>query len=232
MKVNRKIWDIALNIFYPPKCPGCGCAIYMNEVLCEDCRKIIKRADNMAVVYRGKNSEDQIVKSYCISPFYYGGKIGDAIKGFKFDEKTYFSNSFALCILHMMQKNYKDKKFDIITFVPSSKKRQQEANFINHAKIIAKSLSMFSNIKFESLLERIKDSEIQHRLSAAKRRENVRGAYIAINRSMVSSKSILLVDDVVTTQSTLNEICEVLYENGANEVNCATVAMTPLKNIN
>ena len=62
--------------------------------------------------------------------------------------------------------------------------------------------------------------------SAEKRRANIAGAYRAADPELVQGKRILLIDDIITTGSTLSECARTLREAGAAEVLCAAVART------
>ena len=74
------------------------------------------------------------------------------------------------------------------------------------------------------LLERNRDTKAQSLLNRDERLKNVRGAFSVINPHMVNRKNILLVDDILTTGSTLNECARVLKESGAAFVAAAVVA--------
>ena len=63
-----------------------------------------------------------------------------------------------------------------------------------------------------------KKIKIQKELSKEERRENIKGAFKIINSNLVYKKRILLIDDVMTTGSTINECKRVLIEAGASEV--------------
>lgn len=71
------------------------------------------------------------------------------------------------------------------------------------------------------LLIKTRPTEKQHRLSAAERRTNLRGAFAA--SEAVCGKSILLVDDIFTTGSTVSECAGALHAAGAKSVSVLTV---------
>ena len=74
------------------------------------------------------------------------------------------------------------------------------------------------------LLIKTRPTEKQHRLSAAERRTNLRGAFAA--SEAVCGKSILLVDDIFTTGSTVSECAAALHAVGAKSVSVLTVLRT------
>jgi ComF family protein len=73
-------------------------------------------------------------------------------------------------------------------------------------------------------LMRIRDTQSQTGLTRHQRRENVRGAFVAVEPSQIAGKTVLLVDDVFTTGTTVSECAKVLRRAGAEKVYVATVA--------
>ncbi len=73
-------------------------------------------------------------------------------------------------------------------------------------------------------LMRIRDTQSQTGLTRHQRRENVRGAFVAVEPSQIAGKTVLLVDDVYTTGTTVSECAKVLRRAGAEKVYVATVA--------
>ncbi len=78
-----------------------------------------------------------------------------------------------------------------------------------------------------TILEKKRETKPQKRMTRKERAENVKGAYGVKNRSLVRGKIAVLVDDVLTTGSTGNEIAERLYKAGAREVYFLVVAAVP-----
>lgn len=124
-------------------------------------------------------------------------------------------------------------------FVPiplhSSKYR---ARGYNQSEILAKELGKRLNIKTFELLKRVKDTKSQYGLKVKDRKENIKGAF-AINSSLITHKQslrsddlnlelkntgVFLVDDIVTTGSTLLEAANILKRNGAKRVYGITLA--------
>ena len=77
-------------------------------------------------------------------------------------------------------------------------------------------------------LLRVRWTEPQVNLSAVERRENVKGAFVVSNNAVVNDKRIMLIDDVLTTGSTVDECARVLKKAGAAEVVVVTVARAVL----
>jgi len=96
----------------------------------------------------------------------------------------------------------------------------------NQAEILAGRLAEKFNLKAKNLLERIRNTKSQFKLKKEERRENVKNAFEIKSKGLkdLREKSIFLVDDVLTTGSTLLEAANVLKRNGAKKVYGITLA--------
>ena len=114
---------------------------------------------------------------------------------------------------------------DLIVGIPLHPKRRRKRGF-NHADAIARRIALVLERPWSSTaLERVRDTKAQANLVGRERRENVRGAFRARSR-LASTARIWLVDDVLTTGSTLDAASEALLEAGAFEVRALTLAAT------
>jgi ComF family protein len=109
----------------------------------------------------------------------------------------------------------------------SSKRRQRR---FNQADLIAReALKKLAQDDFEfagKVLVRVKPTVSQIGLTRPQRRENMRGAFRVVHPNRVKGRSILLVDDVLTTGTTASECARVLRKAGAGQVWVATAART------
>jgi len=117
---------------------------------------------------------------------------------------------------------------DIIIPVPLHKKRLQQRGY-NQALLLAHYLLPGQKQDIaKSILKRTRQTPPQTSLSGKERRENIKGAFDLGERAMVANKKILLIDDVFTTGSTLNECAKVLKKHGARTVQALTLARVPV----
>lgn len=220
----KDVFSFILNLIYPNKCVLCDKIIVRNkEYICGTCKKNLKSNTKIRYLKVITDSKSKIVK--CISPFKYTGDIKNAIWRFKFRGYKNYSEFFAKMIAEEIQNNFKDIKFDYITFVPLRKDRKRDRGY-NQAECLAVDLSSRINVPCKDLLVKVKKTEIQHTLSLVYRLENVKGAFdVKLEEKMnVKNKNILLCDDIITSGSTLSECVKTLIENGAKSVACCTVA--------
>jgi len=108
--------------------------------------------------------------------------------------------------------------------VPLDKKRKRERDF-NQSELLAKTICRYINIPLElHVLQRIIQQQPQSILHRKERLQNLKGAFIAKRADRIAGKHILLVDDVLTTGSTVNECARVLKEAGAHAITTFTLA--------
>ena len=102
--------------------------------------------------------------------------------------------------------------------IPLTKKKLKQRGF-NQSEEIVKELSESLKIFFlDDCILKIKETSPQIELSGKAREENIKGAFLVKNNEKIKNKKILLVDDVYTTGSTMEEVSKVLKESGAKEV--------------
>lgn len=119
----------------------------------------------------------------------------------------------------------------VVTFAPRAPKAIREYGY-DQAKLLAKLISKESGCRFSTLLRcrRTKRHAEQKLLNYRQRTANVRGAFAICNAKAVRGKDILLIDDVVTSGSTVGECISMLYGAGAKSVACRSIARTYQKN--
>lgn len=117
----------------------------------------------------------------------------------------------------------------VVIPVPLYVKKARQRGF-NQSELIARSaLKLLSGDAFElnaGVLQRCRETRSQIGLSRHQRRENMRGAFIVAKPEEIAQREILLVDDVMTTGTTVSECARVLRRAGASKVYVATVART------
>lgn len=159
-------------------------------------------------------------KTQYLSDLYYPSNyqnhfIKKLIQNFKYEPfiKELAQPLSSLIIEHFQlmenQPNFKDF---ILVPIPLDKKRLKWRGF-NQAEEIAKELSKFFKIPlFNNILIKIKGTLPQVDLSEKERRENVKNNFLVKNKNLIQNKKILLIDDVYTTGSTMEECARVLKQ--------------------
>ncbi len=121
------------------------------------------------------------------------------------------------------------KDIDLIVPVPLHKQKKFKRGY-NQSSMIVKGIARITNKNFdEKVIKRIKNTETQTHLHLHERIENVKNAFKITKSEKIKDKKILIVDDVCTTGSTVNEIAKTLLIAGAKKVNLATLAFVKEK---
>lgn len=143
---------------------------------------------------------------------------------YKFNEKSYIYRTFLEFINNNEKICVQIKKYDIIIPVPISKKRLNTRGY-NQSSLIAKNLAQELNIEYsEKILIKTKDNKPQSEMKQDTRKSNVSGVYKVINKERINNKKVLIVDDIFTTGSTVDECAKVLKENNAESLGVFTLA--------
>lgn len=204
-----------LSIFMPNRCPYCMEIISSHMTECAACRVHFPLSPRIEPVPSG---------AVCAAPFTYDATVREAMIRYKFQHKKTYADSFAGAVARVVSEVYKDMRIDVVTAVPLSAQSLQERGY-NQSELVARKAGNLLNIRYEALLLKNKQNRVQHELNYEERITNVQGVYIAPRPANVLGKTILLVDDIMTTGSTLSECCRVLKRNGAKRVLCVVVAM-------
>ena len=122
------------------------------------------------------------------------------------------------------QKRLGEIRADIVMPIPLHWWRKWLRGF-NQSEALAEAIASRLNLPCESrLLRRIRNTPHQMGLGATERRENMRGAFRAYAAAELKGKTVLLVDDVLTTGSTASEAARALRDVGAANVVVAYLA--------
>lgn len=206
-----------LDLFFPPRCVFCSRLLKGGEQnYCTQCQ-------NELPWIAGKEAEQKFdFISMCVSPLWFRDHVRESIHRFKFSDR----NGYATCYGKLVAQCVEDHllgKYDLITWVPLSKKRFRKRGY-DQAMLLAMATALELNgIAVETLHKKF-DTSMQSTINDdAMRRANILGAYEAVDPTLIDGKRILLIDDVVTTGSTLSECARTLLTAGATDVVCATI---------
>lgn len=115
----------------------------------------------------------------------------------------------------------------LVTPVPLHRSRLRQRGF-NQAELISEWLANQLGLEHDStFVRRSRRTENQRYLDLNRRKQNLRNAFLAVETETIKNRTILLVDDVVTTSSTAREISRVLLKAGAADVIVFSLARTP-----
>ena len=160
------------------------------------------------------------------SHFLYEGAIRDLIHSFKYNQQTQLRYPLALLALEGVS-GLAAHAPHIIVPVPLHRSRLRQRGF-NQAVLLGKVLSQQMSLPMlPDALVRTRPTEPQINLSATERRLNVKGAFSVGRTGSVDGKRVLLLDDVMTTGSTMDECARELKKAGAEAVFATAIARAP-----
>ena len=206
-----------LDLLFPPKCVFCGKVLDCgDEHWCGKCTEALPYALNS-----GRQEGEYF--DFCVSPLYYRGVVRKSILRYKFGGAAAYANAYGKILADCIREN-PDLKYDMISWVPLSSKRERSRGY-DQAMLLALATALeLSDVAIETLKKHIDvraQSELGDRIE---RSENIGGAYAAVDPELVKGKCVLLIDDIITTGSTLSECAKVLLSVGAGRIVCATLA--------
>ena|SRR3989344_4529896 len=219
------------NLIFPEKCLFCG--HYAKGSFCFRCLARCQKIQYGHCVVCEGLSIDGRTHAQCLkkgvpvklfSCFEHDGVVRECIAKAKYGARE-FAALKRLTLEGMVWAKKTGQKFDgcVAVPIPLSCEKLNYRGF-NQSEVIAKVLAEEFGLKVEpNLLLRVKNTETQHRFGKKERRENVRGAFATREVNSIPDK-VLLVDDVCTTGSTLLEAAKILYQAGAKETLCFTLA--------
>lgn len=205
--------ETLLDLFFPPRCAFCR-KVGVHGV-CEACERTLPYAETQRCEGAGFG--------VCASPLLYEGAVRESLLRFKFHGAQTAAEGYGLLLARCAAEEL-GGTFDVVTWVPVSEARKRERGY-DQAYLLARETAKHWDVKPVRLLRKVKNNPAQSGLSsAAERRGNVLGVYEAEHREQIRGARILLIDDILTTGSTLGECVRVLREAGAQSVVCAALA--------
>lgn len=222
MDVNIKgFLDRLLCVMFPPRCLSCNQVVYYEDMFCEECG--YEHADSESC--RRKMGDVPVTGAVVGTIF--SGDLRKAIWTIKDKPDIRIVNFFADAMLQEINKNWSDFAFDYVAPIPLSPNKLKERGF-NQAGLLAKELSkLLSSPYVDNVLTRDNNSQSQRTLNSKQREENAQKSFRIADPKLVAEKSILLVDDVVTTGATLRICASLLLNAGAKSVYVAAASSTP-----
>lgn len=219
----KKFFAVVFNILFPNHCIICKNIIQSDKInyicldcinklsyihrddyiRCNRCGRIIDTKDSTCIC-----SYENIYFDECKSMLYYDDKTSNLIHKMKFSHRYLICKDFAV----MLSFYYKDyiNKFDVVSFVPLGKNRLLERGY-NQSELIARHISKIINIPLiENIIIRKKESKPLSMIKGKELREKAIKNAFKINQKYKFNNNkkinILIIDDVFTTGSTINEM--------------------------
>jgi ComF family protein len=232
-----KLKRVALDLFFPPWCIGCG---RETEYICDACRRQLPfiyppfcsvcgrplAVDNTCPGCIGPQAEIDSIRA----PFLFGGVIRQAVHQLKYYNLKAIAPLLASFLHEFLIEN--PIPGDIFVPVPIHKKRERERGY-NQSSLIAHELSRMNGLPLveNCLIRKINTPPQVRTTSAAERQNNIADAFVCVDRQL-EGKHVLLIDDVSTSGATLNACAGALKAAGASSVHGLVIALENFETIN
>jgi ComF family protein len=243
-----KVLNSLVDLIYPPRCPICQAFLQDQVALhggrelpfCEACFKDFTEINSPICSLCGRPFSDGIeqdrVCEDCLrkrphydlarAPYLYDGALMTAIHQLKYAQRSHLADSLGSLLASFAQNWIGELEGYVIMPVPLHPRRLRSRGF-NQSLLLARCVALKTGAELDFLsLRRTKFTKPQTELSSEERKKNVRKAFEVLKPGLVKKRTILLVDDVATTGSTLNECAKALKRAGADSVLCLVLART------
>lgn len=222
MKIQIKLYLNALkNLFFPKTCFCCE-EKTEHLPLCLNCTKEITFLYPPLSEYQTK---EHAFFDKTISITAYKEPLISLIHLFKYCNLEYLAPFFSLLMAkHLLKTGFNVNNYDLITAVPLHKYKLKIRGY-NQAEKIAQNLSNYLQIPLRNdIIENIKFRPSQTKLTPHKRQQSIVGIFKASKE--VKNKRIILIDDIMTTGSTVTSCSQALKEKGAGHITVITLSKT------
>ncbi|HWB61519.1 MAG TPA: ComF family protein [Chthoniobacteraceae bacterium] len=234
----RQAADAFLTLLYPPHCAACGANLERGQHLCAACAGEAERIEQpfcktcsqpfygaIEQEFTCSNCSDRSFHFECaVTRHRSRGIVRDLLIRFKYHGEFYLRHPLGTWLAEgLADPRIAGEKFDCIVPVPLHPTRERDRHF-NQARSLAKTLEHSAGAPVFDCLKRVRKTPTQTRFDRKARMENLRNAFQMRNNRSVQGKAVLLVDDVFTTGSTVDECARVLKKSGARSVRVLTVA--------
>lgn len=225
---NIKMFKFLKDLIAPKKCYSCKKEWHF---LCEICLSKIKEYESICYYCKWKTSNFDIHKK-CLEYVYYDKVIilahyenkivSKLVKDLKFHNKKDITDDFSNYLSNIFFNNeiYKNTDEYILLYPPMSFLKKLK-RWYNHSEILAEKISKLTGIKIErNIIKKVKSTRQQSILSREERLVNLLNSFkISKNKiDKIDNKIVIIVDDVISTWSTLNELSKILKHNWVKKV--------------
>lgn len=207
-------WDWLKALLFPPRCLCCDRRVPPDRLFCRSCADKLPEEPNRRLIPLDSGWEVPV-----LAPLLYEGGYRESLLLYKFEGYRIMALRIGMLMAELV--NELPGRDWVVTFVPLSPEGLKDRGY-DQSELLAWQVARHNDLEVLRLLEKVKKTRTQHDLSLEERRTNLLGAYRA--SELAAGKDILLVDDIVTSGSTLKECASVLQEAGARSVCCLCAA--------
>ncbi len=235
MNIKKKeIGDRLLTLFFPKRCVFCDGVIASDNGICPKCihkAKIIKEAfclkcgkklsDEKIYCYDCTRKKQEFERNFAVFEY---PQVRESLYRFKYNGRAEYAAFYARKAWERHGEILKQLHIDAIVPIPLHAGRMRKRGY-NQAEEFGRELANLSGIPLNiHLLKRVKATKPLKTLDNEKRQNNLKKAFLIVQND-VKLKTIILVDDIYTTGTTLNEAARVCKSSGVEKVYTLTIAV-------
>lgn len=217
------------DFFFPRHCPICDTVLKQGcGYICPECRKIPRIVKAPRCVSCGKHLEQEEtvrcrdcsgLQKYYDKGFalYEYASVHDSVFRFKNGGRAEYASFYGEEIRRYLLSSVRELKADALVPIPLHRSKLLKRGY-NQATLLAKEISMGTGVPIrEDLLERVKKTDAQKKMNHADRQNNMKKAFHMVQND-VKLNTVILVDDIYTTGSTIDEAAKTLLNSGVKKV--------------
>ena len=220
-------------LLFPPVCLACNARIdQAGQVLCGDCRNRLVRIDKdycprcggpLLDYHCPACAEQRFAFDFARAAYVYESPVRELVHAFKYSSLRSPAAFFTPAMLRIPAASRLAGHFDFVMAVPLHPVRQRERGY-NQSALLARQLARELRIRYSNPVRRVHNTASQTNLSREARLRNLDEAFALKRKAEVAGRRVLLVDDVFTTGTTVNEIAKLLKKAGAAKVAVLTAS--------
>ncbi len=190
------------SLLFVRRCPYCGEILTDSLPECEHCRRLFTDQIHYRQLPAGTR---------CLAPFLYEEPYRNSVLSMKDVAVSTNTESFALQMVRVLHDISLTP--DVITAVPLYWHNKWRRGY-NQSEKIARCVGRLIDCPYRELLKKVRKNKVQHYLNPEQRSANVIGVYACRDGGSLEGKTVLLIDDVCTTGSTIEECARILRKDG------------------
>lgn len=220
-----RAFDNLIARFFPAECPICLKSLQGGER--ELCLSCLPKLHEQALAPRNAWHPTRIRGIQTAwSAFHYQGPVREMFHRIKFEHEFYLLKPLCRAAIPFFNAILAESRYDMVIPMPLSWKERWSRRF-NQTEIMADHLLSNASVPLaQAVLSKKRTARPQSSLRSEERHWNLFGAFDILSPKKVSGKSILLVDDIITTGATAAEAARTLIQHGASQIDLFTLART------
>lgn len=213
-----------MGIIFEKNCILCGKPLDIESgkaMLCPNCAQKVRKQYRYTWHIHIHGADD------AAAPLCYTGAVAAAMKRFKFMRRQHYADWFAAQILPLLAARLDVLHPDLVTYIPISPFRSYQRGY-NQAELLAKRIAAPFSLPCSATLHKrlfVPRQSMQKDVEA--RKQNAARAFRERRNIDLSGKSVVLVDDIITTGATISAAVHILRQMGAARILVLTAAKTP-----